>query len=369
MGKLRPLIGSAGLLVATTLGVGVFSLPYIFSKAGWGIGLLYLVVLAGVVIWSHSLYSRILDLDQGTGHLLGLARRHLGRGGYALAFVAILAGLVLALVAYLVIGAQFTRFTFPALTPGLALFVFWLFCVFPLVMGLRWLVGLEFFGALLMGAIILFVFVSGAPLALFARAPVVDLEHIFLPFGAILFSLAGWTAVEPMHEYERKSGLRGKLLLSLTLGTGAATLLSALFVLGIVGSVGTVTEDTVSGLAAWPLWKQGLLSLFGLFAIWTSYVPIGLEIKNSLTESALLRGAGFFLAVFLPLALVLSGFDSFLRVIGLAGGAFLSVQYLLIFMLGKKLLPLARGARWGVNAVMFLFLLAAMYEVYYFVIG
>ena len=137
----------------------------------------------------------------------------------------------------------------------------------------------------------------------------------------------------------------------------------------IFASAGKITEDTLSGLTNWPRWKLNLLGLLGLFAIWTSYLPIALEIKNSIEKDLRWsRIASLALVVFVPLVLIAVGFNNFSAVIGLVGGVFLAFQYLFIIWVSKKVLVLSWPKRILANLLILVFLLVAFYEVYYFVV-
>src|SRR5207249_329890 len=91
----------AGVVAATTVGAGIFSLPYIFAQAGIVSGAFYLIALACIVISVHFLYWEVLKKTNGDQRLLGLARTYLGAGWHAVSFVAIIVGLLLTLVVYL----------------------------------------------------------------------------------------------------------------------------------------------------------------------------------------------------------------------------------------------------------------------------
>jgi len=144
-----------------------------------------------------------------------------------------------------------------------------------------------------------------------------------------------------------------------------------MFASGIIGSLsgGTITPDTASGLAAWPLWKKDLLAILGLVAVATVYLPISREIKNALEKDLHWpRGSSRPLIVLFPPALVLLGFNNFLAVVGLVGGAFLSVQYLLIISVGRRTLKLSAVQKICLDAIALIFVVAAVYSVYSFIV-
>ena len=99
--------GSAGILAATTLGAGIFALPYIFKESGWLTGLFYLAALSGIVIFTHFLYWQTFAKVGEKKRLLGLTEKYLGNAAGLFAFVVIVAGLILTLVVYLILASHF----------------------------------------------------------------------------------------------------------------------------------------------------------------------------------------------------------------------------------------------------------------------
>lgn len=361
----------AAVIAATTLGAGMFALPYVFQESGWFVGIFYLVVLSAAVIWTQIIYWQTLAVADKKGRLLGLTRAHLGNFGYYAGSISILAGLVLALVIYLILGNQFIKLFWLGVNGTISLFSFWFISVLPLLFTERRVLWFETMGVFFMAAIIFLIFFSALPGNGLNSAPLFDVNNLFLPFGVILFSLAGWTAIEPLYRDSRAPGAgRMAPVRALSWGVVSVALLYLLFTWGIFSSAPVISTDTVSGLYGWPNWKLALLGILGLFALWTSYMPIALEIKNALAVDLNMNPRlSLYSVVFTPLILVIIGLSSFLKVIGLAGGVFLGLQYVLIILVGKKVLQFSGGKKFLSNLLIAVFLLAAVYEVYYFAIG
>ncbi|RJP44927.1 hypothetical protein C4587_01395 [Candidatus Parcubacteria bacterium] len=365
-------VRAAGVMAGTTIGAGMFALPYVFDRAGWLLGAAYVFAAVISVTAIHYLYFRALETVGERNRLLGLVRNTFGNTGFYPAFFVVVVGLLLALVVYLILGTEFLRVVMPQLDGGYALFLFWAASSLPLLLGLRGLAKIEIFGALIMGAIILAIFFF----SLTAAAPAREFfqpREIFLPFGPVLFALAGWTAVEPIYELISSGPRtrRGALIALLGAGTLAAAVLYFLFIEGALRlSLPSVSPDGISALLRLPDWGKQGAGLLGLFAIWTSFVPIGLEVANELEKDMKLpKVVGLSVVVAVPLALVLLGLDNFIRAIGLAGGIFLGLQYVCIIAIGARIVPMNRISRLFFGALGIMFLLAAAYEIHYFVIA
>ena len=111
----------SAIIAAATVGDGVFALPFVFSQAGWLLCLIYIAILGAIVVAAHTVYFKTLQQEGEKERLLGLARRYLGDGGFWVGFVAIVVGLLLTLVAYLILGSEFIRLGFPGL-PAAAIY-------------------------------------------------------------------------------------------------------------------------------------------------------------------------------------------------------------------------------------------------------
>lgn len=359
----------AGLVAAATVGDGIFALPYIFAQAGWLLCLVYMAALAGLVILAHSVYLVTLEKVGEKERLLGLARIYLGDGGFWVGFAAIVLGLLLTLLAYLLLGTQFIHLALPMVRERYAFVAFWAFISIPLFLDNRVAADLEFLGIIATIVVVVLIFITALPHVVFASVPAIATHNLFLPFGVILFSLAGWTSIEPIYEARKKGKAFSHAWTSLALGTGIAAALFIMFAAGILGSSSLVTPDTASGLAAWPFWKKELLAIMGLIAIATVYIPISREIRNSLEKdlrwnTILSRGT----IIFLPPILIALGLNNFLAVVGLVGGLFLSTQYLLIVSIGRRALTLGSVKKFFLDLAALIFILAAVYEVCLFVV-
>lgn len=357
------------MVAAATVGDGVFALPFIFYASGWIPGVFFLVVLAVFISMAHFVYLKTLEKNGEKEHLLGFARRYLGVPGFWAGLMAIVVGLLLTLVAYLVLGSQFLSLAIPGIPAGAAFLIFWAIISVPVFVNDRHLFELELLGVGCTAAIIIFIFLTAWPSARLASVPAVNPENFLLPFGAILFSLAGWTSVEPVFEFRKKLGANADPWRPLAVGTFLAALLYLLFVIGIIASVPALSTDTVAGLAGWPLWKKDIIAACGLIAVATVYMPISREIKKSM-EIDLHWGkwASRTLIILFPPALVLAGVNNFMLIVSVVGGLFLSMQYLLIAAIGRRALTLAPWQKLFLDLITLSFIGSAVYQAYIFVV-
>jgi hypothetical protein len=247
--------------------------------------------------------------------------------------------------------------------------MFWLFIAGIVLMSDARVMTLELLGIFFTAAAIVLVFATALPGIGFDGAPAINWSNAFLPFGAILFSLAGWTGIEPA--YESRKGLRRAFnpWMPLLFGSVFAATLYVLFTAGVLSSVTGLTQDTISSLGSWPVWKRDIIAMLGLFAVATVAMPISREIKNALEKD--LRWNAFWsrgVIVLFPIACVLAGLNNFLTVIGIVGGVFLSTQYLLIVSVARRALSLSFRKKVLLDFVAIVFAIAAIYQIITFIV-
>ena len=365
----------SAIIAAATVGDGVFALPFVFSQAGWLLCLIYIAILGAIVVAAHTVYFKTLQQEGEKERLLGLARRYLGDGGFWVGFVAIVVGLLLTLVAYLILGSEFIRLGFPGLPAAAALALFWAFMAGIALLSDARITELELAGICGTAIVIVLIFTTAFPHVNFDGSPLANPQNLFLPFGAVLFSLAGWTGVEPAYESLRKNRAKGakkrssRAWLALAAGTTFGALLYIMFAAGILGTASQITPDTIAGLGGWPVWKRDVVAALGLLAVATVSMPISREIKNSLEKDLRWnKVASRSLIILFPIACVLAGLNNFLTVVGIVGGVFLSTQYLLIVSVGRRALELSFAHRILLDLVVIVFAAAAIYQIGSFIV-
>ncbi|MCS6789132.1 MAG: hypothetical protein NZ484_01010 [Patescibacteria group bacterium] len=347
------------ILIATTIGAGIFSLPYIFYKSGWIINIIYFTFLGTFLTIIHYLYSKIILKIKNYRSFLEINKQNLSPIFYAIAFIAIVFGLTLTLLIYIILGGKFLNIIFPNLNFNLTVLIFWFLCSISFL-SIKFLNSYEAIGTFFIIFIIFFIFLNN-PKINYDILPI-NFSELFLPFGPILFSLAGWTAIYPMLKQNNFQKIK---IETFGISTLIIVLLYLIFILGILNSSKNISEDALSGLN-WTYHKLIILALLGLFAIWTSYLPIGLELKNSLDELFSSKISNL-IVFFMPIILFGLDLKDFIKTINLTGGIFLSLQYIFILILIKKLLNLKNYQHILINFLMLIFLGAIIYEIYFFI--
>lgn len=349
---------SGSIIAGTTIGAGIFTLPSIFRRAGWGSSLYYLIILSAVMAVAHYGYYRVLSRTGHSTGLLALIRKHLGPSYAGAGFLAIIFGNILTLSVYLSLGSAFLATLFPSLTGWPAVLILWAVSALPIFLGVRRFARAETIVTILLVGTIVFIALL-APNLLFLKERLATPEY-FLPFGPLLFALAGWTAVEPVYDLRRKyPHTRFSPAVAFSSATAIIAILYALFAAAVLAFGPNATSLQIT------------LAICGLTAIWTSYVPLGREAERSLVDGAKWGSSLAALTVgVVPIILYvfLNGADV-LRVVGLIGGLFLAVQYVLLVLVIRAVLKPMSGWALLYDLIAVLFALVAVYELRYFMLG
>lgn len=342
----KNIILPASLLAGTIIGAGIFALPLVFEKAGIITGLFYLGFFSAGFVFIHLMYADLILKTEGGENLHrfpGYAKIYLGNWGFWTSILMTIVGMLFVLTVYLILSVSFFNLIkpiSPAIPDVSKLLIFWFLGSAAIFLGIRRLAFSEF---LITGGIIsIILIIFGYGLGHFDKiisVPAFNFQNIFLPYGAVLFALAGRVAIPAVISYFQKIGRPAiEIKKPIILGTLLPALVYLLFVFGIWGLSEIVSEDAVSGLVGQiPQWVLTLVGIFGLISLWSSYIVIGLDVKNSLKFDLkfpkILAGLT---VIILPLLLYFFGFQSFLTLVSLIGGIFIALEGVFIVLMWLK---------------------------------
>ncbi len=354
---MRTLISSL-ILVAITIGAGMFALPYVFYNSGWLIGFFYFLILGVFLIFVHYFYSEVI-FKTNKFNLLELISENFSNFFKIIAFIIIFFGLILTLVIYLILGGNFLKIIFNNLNYNIAVLIFWLICSTSLIKR-SFLKTYEIWGALLMILIISILFLFSLPQSNL-NLKLFDFKEFFLPFGPVLFALTGWTAIAPMIKINPS---KNEIKNAIILGAILIIFFYLLFIFGILNLSKDVKPDALSGVILNQKWLIIFLALLGILAIWTSYLSIAIEIEKTI-EKYISFKAAFLIMVFVPFFIFLLGAKNFLTVLSFTGGVFLAGQYLLMLLLIRKILEVNIFLKILIKILELIFISAIIYEIYF----
>jgi tyrosine-specific transport protein len=161
--------------------------------------------------------------------------------------------------------------------------------------------------------------------------------QLFFPYGIILFALHSSPAIIEAHALLPGQHLKFKR--ALILGTLIPMVVYILFVIAIVGVMGAKTSP-IAMLGLGELYGEKFLlfgNLFAILAMSTAFVGLGIALKQTLIwDNKVPRKIAIALVLGVPLIGLLLGLRSFVTIINVVGGVFVSVQALTMTLLYWK---------------------------------
>jgi len=331
---------AVALLIGMIVGAGTFAIPYVFSQAGFFIGLFYLLALTLAVVAVHLFYGEIILRTHQPHRLVGYAAKYFGGRVKKIASVTLLFEYYGALLVYLILGGQFLAIIFGRWFGGsefLWALIFFLLGAFGVFWRLNTLAKNELWMVALLLAGVIILLIKGAPLVQLANFSSFNISKFFLPYGVVLFALAGAAAIPEMRQI--LIGEEKKLKPAIIWGTLIPAVLYLLFALVVVGVTGSqTTQEAIEGLVPYlGSWVIMLGAIFGFFAVYTSFLVLGTAIKKIFQQDYRIRGTwAFALACFVPLIAYLAGLKNFILIIGFIGAVFSGLDGILTIFIYFK---------------------------------
>lgn len=330
---------AVAVLTGSVIGVGIFAIPFAFAKAGNLAGLLFLFGLTFVTVVLNLAYGEIILRTNRLHQIIGYAGIYLGRGAKKVAFFTFVLAAYAALLAYVIVGGEFLAnlFSFQfSVSPESLSFIFWFVAALFIAGGLKTisLVDLSML-FLYLGATFLILIWSGGHWHL-SNFSLWHSAYWFLPYGILLFALTGSSVALQREVLEGRENQFKKAIVWGTLIPAAIYLIFALAVVAVSGE--STSPEAFSGLlpflGAKAIWAG---SLFGLLAIFTSFINLGGVLRESFQyDFRLNRRVSWWLALLPPWLMFMLGVKNFIEVINLAGAVAIGLQtIILIFIYGK----------------------------------
>ena len=370
MTKLKAFLYSVSTLSGTIIGVGFFALPYVTLKVGFWVILGYFLALGALVILIHLFFGELALKTPDFKRLPGFAKIYLGNWGQIAAYVSTILGIFGALLAYLIVGGEFfTELLSPIFGGNSLIYTLFYFVIGAslIFFGIKAIAKVEFWGLVLFFIILFAIFFRGESFITIGNLfPFPDFSYVFLPYGIILFSLWGATLIP---EIEEMLGERKKLILKIIPIAILIPIIVYLFfiylILGITGP--QTTESALTGLR--DILGNGIASLalcFGLLATFTSFIALGLTLKNVFQyDLKMKKNLAWLITCLIPLALFLIGIKNFIPVISFVGGIMLGIEGILILLMYQKIKTGVR--RFLTYPLILVFIGGIVYEIIYFI--
>jgi tyrosine-specific transport protein len=381
MSKIKKFIYSIATLSGTTVGVGLFSLPYITSKTGFWVMAGYFLILGTIVALVHMIYGELSLATPDFKRMPGFAKFHLGEWGKRISLASSIFGAFGAILAYLIVGGGFLE---TLLSPFLNIegnifytLIYFLAGAWLIFFGIKAIAQIEFWGLTLFFLVLVAIFFKAFPIIessnfVFSSSNF-NIGNFLLPYGPVLFSLWGATLIP---EVEEMLGKDKKMLKRvIPLAVLIPIIIYGFFIYLILGITGpNTTESALTGLRDYLGNGMVNLALFlGILTTFTSFITLGFTLKRVFWyDLKINKNLAWAIACFPPLLLFLSGLKDFIAVISLVGGITLGIEGILILLMyrafkNKK----GRSTRIEALTLSFslIFILGIAYEIYNYLIA
>jgi tyrosine-specific transport protein len=334
-------LGAVLILSGMIIGAGMFGIPFSFAQAGFWLGAAELVVITGLFLFVHLSYGGIVLATESFHRLPGYVNIYLGKKIAALSWFSAIFGIVGTLLIYLILGSLFLNNFFQSF--GLDLKE-WFFALFMAGAGLVILFlpikKITLINGILTAALIGFIFfLIGflSPKIEFANFAGFTLKNALLPYGVLLFALAGSVIVPDVITFlgREKTSVRSAIVV----GTLIPSLVYFLFAFSVVGASGLgVSEEAIRGLktiAGENLYLLG--NVIGFFAVFTSFIVLNKNFQALLTIDLGLGSLASLAVSAIPFALYILGLKNFIAAVSMVGAVAVGIDSVLIILTHRQI--------------------------------
>ncbi len=309
---------AVAVLIGTIIGAGILGIPFVVMKAGFGIGVLNMILVTAILLVIYLYLGEIGLRTRANHHLSGYAELYLGKKGKIAMFIAFTFSIYSGLIAYLIGEGESISFmvygtTSYALEFGIA---FWLLLSAIAYFGLKALkegeeVGMMFILIMIISIVLLY----------WNRIDPANLTYnntsfFYLPFGVIMFAFLGFAAIPEVERILKTDKHLTKKAIWITMIS--VLIIYIVFAAVVVGSQGSNTPE----LATIALGKPFIL--LGIFTMFTSYLALTTALVDTLRfDFRKSKTKAWLYTIFIPLILYLIlyqiGKASFIKVLGIGG--------------------------------------------------
>ncbi len=366
------------MLAGTITGVGMFAIPKAIETSGLLAGFFHLLFLTAVILTVHLAYGDIVLHNGAHKRLMGYAGYYFGTGGRVVALIATVAGLMGALLAYILVGGIFLHniLEFAGITLSIeaARWIFFVLGTIGIASGVRAIGEVELLGSVAIAVMILALFLVSVPYPSRLAPAAHDLAGIAMPYGVILFALGGRAAIEEMRE--SFVGDPAQYRRAISAGTLIPALLYLLFAIAVLAlSPQGVSEEAFQGMRLIVGEKIIVFgAILGIFAVFKAYIAIGLNVMKTLWyDVGMHKSLALASAVGLPAGAYLLGVENYITVVAGAGVVMGGIEGALVLLMHKRLVAVSSAGisppirimppvRYGIIGI---FLLGILYHFYF----
>lgn len=314
---------AVALLIGTAIGAGIFGLPYVISQSGYLVGIIYIIGLGIVSTVVNLAFGEVVLSTEGTHQFPKYVEKYLGARWKIIAIIITFLGFYGALIAYAI---EIGNLLHAVLSPHwggdsmVYTMTFYTVMCLALFIGLRAIANVEKVMVIAIIALVILLASIGIPHIEVEHLTTFSPAAMFLPYGVVLFAFGAASAIPDMKNVLQDN--KQKLRKAIIIGSLLPVIIYIVFVTIVVGITGPATTGSaVTGLGE-RLGSATLVfgAVFGIMAMTTSFLSLGLVLKEifiyDLKRSAL---TSWLLVSIPPAIIVMLGLVSFIQILGISG--------------------------------------------------
>lgn len=316
-------VRAVGTMIGSIVGVGIFGLPFAFAQAGYGVGLLVLLVLGGLNALLLLMYTDIVVHTPGRHRLAGYVSAHLGKGWGRFGLVALAVGVWGSMTAYLMAGGRFLSLLFETSSPGSETAFGMLVLAAVAVISYGGMKAASRAEVAILGVLLFlmaFIAISASSVAHPANLMPAHWDKLLLVYGVVYFALNGGVAAIP--EMKEIMGSNRRLPHAVMTGMGWVMGIYALFTLAVVAATGTGTSafaiDALIPLLGGTF--EAIGSALAVVSVLSIFTLVSIALRHAFQfDLGFHKSAAWALTFLPPAILYLAGLRSFIGLIGFVG--------------------------------------------------
>lgn len=358
-------------LSGSIIGVGFLSLPYITMKVGIPVMMVYFVGLTALMVYINVILGKISLSTPDLKRFPGFVGFYLGKNAKKITSFLVVVSSIGVLLIYLIVGGQFLNAILSPILGGNVLIYtisYLLLASLIIYFGIKIVSKIELLTLILLLTALVIIFIKGFPQIrvenIFSISnPISDWKMLFLPYGAVIFSLGTGYIPETEEMLKGSKSLLKNIIIISTLIPAVIYLLFIFLILGISGS--QTTESALTGVSSFLGGGVAIVALLiGVITTFIAFVTNGLLLKETFVyDLGFKENVSYFIVCISPLVLFLFGFNSFISLISFIGSVFSGMGIILILMMYKKI----GGRKIIIYPLSLIFLLGIIYEIIIFV--
>ncbi len=363
---IRTYLRGAGMLVGMTIGAGIFALPYIFSKAGFFWGVFHFILTGLILLYLHLLYGEVCYFTEERHRFAGQVANFVGKKSGHLALLTTVLSYYGTLLVYGLLAGLFLNNIFREFSPFYFSLIFFAVSAILCLFRLSKIASINFYLTIPLVAFIVYLFFFSWPNINFTNFQIhfsLNNSNWFLPYGAWLFALSGFSIIPEVRDIFYKQPLKN-LKRGIFWGFIISAILSFLFVVAVFGVSGfNTTADSLSGLVS-ALGKTAILigSIIGFLAVFTSQISLAADLKFLFKFDYKIPDIfSWLLAIIPPIILFLLGASNFVKIIDLTGTFGMGVLGIFIILMARKI---RKKNLFADSFILIAVLLGVFYELY-----